>query len=180
MHNQRKLLLYISMSLDGFISTKDNDVSWLSIVEKENEDYGYQAFTETVDTYIVGRTTYETILTLTGGKFPASSMFDCYVITRQERENENNVTFYNGNVETLVKELKSKEGKHIYCDGGSEIVRLLMQKDLIDTYLISVIPIILGDGKRLFLGDTPTIPLEAETIKQYDTGLIQLQYNRKV
>ena len=179
MNENKKLILYISMSLDGFISTKDNDVSWLSIVEKENEDYGYNKFIKTVDTYIVGRTTYETILTLTGGDFPASKMFDCYVITRQKRENIDNITFYNGDIETLVKELKSKKGKNIYCDGGSEIVKLLMQKNLIDTYIVSVIPIILGDGKRLFLGETPTIELNTCKTKQYDTGLVELQYNKK-
>jgi len=51
----RKVVLYISMSLDGFIATKDDDLSWLSIVEKEGEDYGYAEFTKEVDTYIVGR-----------------------------------------------------------------------------------------------------------------------------
>lgn len=51
----RKVVLYISMSLDGYIASKNNDLSWLSIVESENEDYGYNAFNESVDTYIVGR-----------------------------------------------------------------------------------------------------------------------------
>ncbi|WP_157662409.1 hypothetical protein [Polaribacter sp. SA4-10] len=52
--NNRKLILYISMSLDGFLATKEDDLSWLSIAEKEGEDCGYVAFNKTVDTYIVG------------------------------------------------------------------------------------------------------------------------------
>ena len=68
--DKRKLILYISMSLDGFIATEDDDLSWLSIVEKDGEDYGYKNFNETVDTYIVGRITYDNILKLTGGVFP--------------------------------------------------------------------------------------------------------------
>lgn len=174
----RKLILYISMSLDGFIATKDNDISWLSVVEKEGEDYGYHAFVEEVDAYIVGRTTYDVVLKLTGGEFPQSKMFDCYVITRQERASENGVTFYNGSLADLVHQLKEQPGKHIYCDGGSEIVHLLMTQDLIDEYVISVVPIVLGDGIRLFKGQTPRIELKASPAKNYETGLVQLHYHR--
>ncbi|MFT4833379.1 MAG: dihydrofolate reductase [Marinoscillum sp.] len=175
----RKLILYISMSVDGYIATKDNDLSWLSVVEKEGEDYGYHAFNETVDTYLVGRKTYEIVLGLTGGTFPPAAQHDCYVITRQARENENGVTFFNGDVEDLIARLKSEKGKHIYCDGGSEIVKLLMDSDLIDEYLISVIPVLLGDGIRLFKGESPILALEALPSKQFESGLVQLHYMRK-
>ena len=177
--NQRKVILYISMSLDGFIATKDDDLSWLSIVETEGEDYGYAKLNEMVDTYIIGRITYETILKLTGGTFPAASMHKCYVLTREVRESENGVTFYNGKIEVLIAELKKEKGKNIYCDGGGQVVKLLLDKNLIDEYIVSVIPIILGDGKRLFLGETPTINLKAVESKHYESGLIQLHYVRK-
>jgi dihydrofolate reductase len=174
--SKRKLILYISMSLDGFIATQDDDLSWLSVVQKEGEDYGYTAFNETIDTYIVGRKTYEVVMKLTGGVFPQAKQHTCYVLTRQARENENGVTFYDGDVEELILRLKSEEGKNIYCDGGGEVVKLLMDKDLIDEYIVSVIPVVLGDGKRLFHGGTPRIALNALPSKQYDTGLVQLHY----
>lgn len=175
---KRKLILYISMSLDGFLAAKDDDLSWLSVVEKKGEDYGYQEFTKDVDTYIVGRQTYDVVLKLTGGDFPQARQYQCYVITRQERPDENGVTFYNGDLETLVRKLKSEEGGNIYCDGGGQIVQLLMEKNLIDEYIVSVIPIILGDGKRLFIGGTDTIKLKARPSKYFDTGLVQLRYER--
>ncbi len=179
MEENRKLVLYISMSLDGFLATKDDDLSWLSVVEKEGEDYGYTDFNATVDTYIVGRKTYETVLQLTNGSFPPAQQHRCYVITRQERESENGVTFYHGDIEKLIMKLKRETGKHIYCDGGGQIVKLLMEKDLIDEYRIAIIPIILGDGKRLFIGETPMSHLKALPCKQYDTGLIHLHYLKK-
>ena len=175
---ERKLILYISMSLDGFIATEDDDLSWLSVVEKEGEDYGYADFLETVDTYIVGRITYEKVLSLTGGVFPQAETLECYILTRQERESENGVSFYNGDVETLINNLKSVEGKHIYCDGGGQIVNLLMEKDLIDEYIISVIPVMLGSGKRLFSGNTPFVKLKSLPPKSYDSGLLQLHYQK--
>ena len=174
----RKVVLYISMSLDGYIASKNDDLSWLSIVESENEDYGYNAFNESVDTYIVGRKTYDIVLSLTGGDFPQAKVLHCYIITRNERKSENGVTFYNGEIAQLINDLKEKPGKDIYCDGGAEIVRLLMQDDLIDEYIISVIPILLGDGKRLFLGETSMLNLKALPSKQYKSGLVQLRYSR--
>lgn len=179
MAEPRKLIVFISMSLDGFLATKDDDLSWLSRVQKEGEDYGYEAFNQTVDTYIVGRKTYDTVLKITGGSFPPAARHTCYVITRETRKNENGVLFYQGDLSELIQSLKQKEGKNIYCDGGGQIIKLLMEKNLIDEYIISVIPIILGDGKRLFLGETPEIQLEALPSKQFDSGLIQLRYQRK-
>lgn len=174
--SERKVVLYISMSVDGFLATKDNDLSWLSIAEKKGEDYGYGKMAERSDTYIVGRATYDVVLNLTGGDFSPAEMYKCYVITRQERESENGVTFYNGDIEQLIKKIKSEEGKDIYCDGGGEIVKLLMEKNLIDEYIISVIPIVLGDGIPLFKGGLSTIKLKALPAKFYDTGVVQLHY----
>ena len=181
MKHYRKVILFISMSLDGFIATKDDDISWLSMVEKEGEDYGYNELQNRVDTYIVGNTTYQAILKLTNGVFPQAEMYDCYVITRQEIENKDGIIFYNGDIEKLIHQLKSKDGKDIYCDGGGQIVKLLQEKNLIDEYVISILPILLGDGKRLFLGENESrIKLKLEETKSFDTGLVQVRYKKIV
>ncbi|TKG94321.1 dihydrofolate reductase [Puteibacter caeruleilacunae] len=175
----RKLILYISMSVDGFLATKDDDLSWLSVSEKEGEDYGYAEFYKDVDTYIVGRNTYDKILSLTGGVLPQAETLDCYVITHQDIEPKDGVKFYNGDLEALIHQLKSTEGKNIVCDGGGQIVKLLMEKNLIDEYIIAVIPIFLGDGKRLFMGEIDQINLKALPSKYFDTGVVQLHYQKK-
>ncbi len=164
------------MSLDGFIATHDDDLSWLSIVQNGKEDYGYVDFNNQVDTYIVGRKTYEVVLKLTGGDFPQAKQHKCYVITRQDLPNKDGVTFFNGDLEELIITLKKEKGKHIYCDGGGEIVKLLMEKNLIDEYIISVIPTILGDGKRLFKGGINPLKLKAMPSKHFESGLVQLHY----
>lgn len=176
---KRKLMLYISMSLDGYLATENDDLSWLTVVENESEDYGYNDFVNSVDTYIVGRKTYDKILDLTGGDFPVAINNKCYVITKSQRESNSEIEFYNGDMEVLINNLKSQEGKNIYCDGGAEIVKLLMSKNLIDEYIISIIPIFLGNGKRLFLGGTPTEKLSLLSAKDFDTGLVQLHYAAK-
>lgn len=176
MHNKRKVFLYIAMSLDGYIAAPNDDLSFLSKVEHPGEDYGYAQFTEQVDTYIVGRKTYDVVHAMMG-HFPPAQQYNCYVLTRQQREKQDGVTFYSGDIGELLQELQNTPGKHIYCDGGGEIVHLLMQRNLIDEYIVSIIPTILGDGKRLFLGGTPPIGLQAQPPTYYpSTGLVQLRY----
>lgn len=174
-----KLRLFISMSLDGFLASKDDDLSWMSFIEKDGEDYGYADHSRNIDTYIVGRVTYDVVLNLTGGVFPQAEQWKCYVLTREKRADEKNVTFYNGNIVTLIQTLKAKEGGDIYCDGGGQVVKLLLEHDLIDEFVISVIPIILGEGKRLFLGETPSLKLKALPVREFDSGVVQLHYTRE-
>lgn len=174
----RKLVVYISMSLDGFLAGKDDDLSFLDAMSVEGEDYGYYDFTAGVDTYLVGRRTYEVVKGLVG-HFPQAKQYNCYVITSQERAPEDGVTFYNGDLKELIEKLKSEPGKNIYCDGGGQLVQSLMKENLIDEYRVSVVPTILGDGKRLFLGGTPPIGIELVDSQQYSTGLVQLHYARK-
>ena len=166
------------MSLDGFIATNDDDLSWLSIVDREGEDYGYSAFTKTVENYIVGRKTYEKVQKMIGS-FPPAQQFTCYVISRTRAGEEDGLIFYNGDITALVENLKKTSAKNIYCDGGGEIVKLLMASDLIDEYIVSVIPVILGDGKRLFNGGVKGLDIELTGSRQYPSGLVQLAYRRK-
>lgn len=178
MMSNRKVALYIAMSLDGYIAKHDDDISFLNVVDQEGEDYGYSTFSPTIDTYIVGRKTYEVVVGMVGN-FPQAKDFDCYVVTRSARENEHGVTFYQGDPGALVRELKSKPGKNIYCDGGAEIIQALLRENLVDIYIVSVIPYILGDGIRLFKGGTPEHQLTLVGSKQFSSGLVQLHYEKK-
>lgn len=172
-----KVLLYISMSLDGFLAGENDDLTWLDAMDKEGEDYGYFDFVKDVDKYIVGHTTYKVVKNLVG-EFPQSKQYDCYILSKSKSGKEDGVTFYSDDIKKLIEELKAKGGKNIYCDGGGQIVQELMKHDLIDEYTVSVIPTILGKGKKLFLGDTPPINIKLVDSKSYETGLVQLRYKR--
>ena len=175
----RKVILYICCSLDGFIATNEDDLSWIGFVEKKGEDYGYATFNETVDAYFVGKNTYDVVLKLTGGTFPSSEGKEAYVITRHPKAPENGVVFYTKPIKALISELKSKTGKNIYCDGGAQVVKMLLDDDLIDEFIITYIPIILGDGKRLFKGGSSSFRLELLNTKHYkETNVLQVHYSR--
>ncbi|MBN8707006.1 MAG: dihydrofolate reductase [Bacteroidetes bacterium] len=176
MQYQRKLVLYIAMSLDGYIATKNDDLSFLSVVEKEGEDYGYQAFTDTVDTVILGRKTYDKVMTLVD-TFPHAEK-ETYVITRTQQPSIGNVNFYTGDLNDLVSGLKSKPGKTIFCDGGAELVNELLKLDIFDDLIISIIPVLLGDGIPLFKPGRHEGKLKLVSSKSFETGLVQVHYLR--
>ena len=167
------------MSLDGYIAKPNDDLSFLKLVEKEGEDYGYTKFTDAIDTLIVGRKTYEYVLKEIGSSHYDNGLRDVYVITRNQRPSLGRTTFYTGDLTALVKRLKSKTGKNIYCDGGAEIINELLKLDLIDEFIISVIPVLLGDGIKLFKAGIPEQSLKLVDTKQFDTGLTQLHYQKK-
>jgi dihydrofolate reductase len=174
METDRKVVLYIAMSLDGYIATKNNSIEFLSIVEQEGEDYGYNDFISSVDAIIIGRKTYDSVIAM-GYEYPHTDK-DVYIITRTERPPIGNFTFYTGDVTELVYSLKNQSGKNIYCDGGAEIAHELIKHNSIDEYIISVIPILLGDGIKLFKDGRPEQQLKLVSVKQFDKGLIQLHY----
>ncbi|MDR6485652.1 dihydrofolate reductase [Chryseobacterium vietnamense] len=175
----RNLSLFIAMSLDGYIAKPNDDLSFLKIVEKEGEDYGYADFMAGIDTIIIGRKTYDYVMKEIGSSHYDNGQRDVYVITRTARPKEGRTTFYTGDITELVNRLKSREGKNIYCDGGAEVINELLKHDLIDEFTISVIPVLLGSGTKLFKDGRPEHALECITTKTFETGLIQLQYKRK-
>lgn len=176
MTSDRKVILYISMSLDGYIATKDNSLEFLSMVEQEGEDYGYNDFVKSVDAVIIGRKTFEKVIAM-GYEYPHTDK-DVYILTRTAKPSIGNFKFYTDDLSRLVNHLKSQPGKNIYCDGGAEIANELIKEDLIDEYIISVIPILLGDGIRLFKDGRPEQKLNLILTTQFEKGLTQLHYKR--
>jgi len=162
------------MSLDGYIATKNGGLDFLSMVEQEGEDYGYSEFVQSVDTVIIGRKTYDKVLSM-GYEYPHIDK-KVYIITRTEQPSIGSFTFYTGNVVELIDRLKSKEGKNIYCDGGAELANLLMQNNCIDEYIISIIPTLLGSGIRLFHDERPQQNLQLISSKHFEKDLVQLHY----
>ncbi len=172
--DSRKVILYIAMSLDGYIARQDGDLDWLLKFQSADEDYGYHEFIKSVDTIMMGRKTYDKVLSFGIGVPHLDKK--CYIITRRERNSEGNISFYNNSMKDLISQLKAGSGKNIFVDGGAEIVNELMRLNLIDEFIISIIPVILGSGIRLFHNSIPEHPLMLTSSKSYESGLVQLHY----
>lgn len=176
MKTQRKLFLFIAMSLDGYIAGPDGDISFLPPIDKEGEDYGYSGFIEKVDTVVLGRKTWDKILSMEVG-IPYGER-RVYVLTHNPQELKGNIQYYSGSLKDLITDLKKQQGKHIYCDGGADTIHQLLKDDLIDEMIISIIPVLLGKGIALFKGGLQELKLRLESVSAYENGLVKLHYQR--
>lgn len=161
------------MSLDGHIAKKDDNIDFLSVVEIPGEDYGYSDFLKSIDTIIWGRKTFDKVLSF-GNGVPHKDK-KVFVMSKTKKGTHEH-TEYSDNVTDLVKSLKQKEGKDIYCDGGAEIVCELLSSQLFEQIIISVIPHLLGDGIPLFKNKNIEQRLQLKRSISYPSGLVQLWY----
>lgn len=171
---ERKLILYIAMSLDGYIAKKDDNIDFLSKVETPGEDYGYADHLQNIDTIIWGRKTFDKVLSF-GNGVPHKDK-KVFVISATKKGKVEHAE-YSGNVVELVKSLKEQPGRDIYCDGGAEIVAELLKHRLFDQIIVSVIPHLLGDGVRLFKENNVEQELRFKRSVNYPSGLVQLWYD---
>lgn len=162
------------MSLDGYIAKPDDNLDFLSMVENEGEDYGYANFVNTIDTVIIGRRTYDKICSM-GIASPHADK-KTFVITHETKPQIGNTIFYNGELKFLVDGLKSEQGLDIYCDGGAQVVTQLLKHHLIDEFYISIIPILLGEGIKLFRPNEIESKLQLISARSFEKGLVQLHY----
>lgn len=175
----RKISLFIAMSLDGYIADRKGSVDWLRGQENDGGNIdSYSKFAESIDMVIMGWNTYHQITTELSPKEWVYKDFTTYVITHKERTSTEKIRFVNMDPVGLIRGLKEESGKNIWICGGANIVRQLVNEDLIDCYHITVIPTLLGSGIRLFENGKREIPLRLLHTESYN-GMTDLIYMRR-
>lgn len=166
MRDQRKLVLFIATSLDGYIARKDDSLDWLFRVEGEG-DNGYSKFYETVDTILIGRRTYDWIMEHEKGDFPYKNK-ECYVFSRSAIEDNKYVKFVNEDIIDFSQKLKNENGKNIWIVGGGELLHSFIKEKLIDELIITIAPTLIGKGIPLFKEDDFELELSLKDIKRFN------------
>ncbi len=163
--------VYIAVSLDGFIAREDGSIDWLSQVEMPGEDYGYRAFMDSVDAVVLGRRTYDQVLSFPAWPFDGKR---CVVLTRrplpQPRHGE---TSFEGPPEALLDTLADL--RRAYVDGG-DVIRQFLAAGLVDDLTLSVVPLLLGRGRPLFGAMPVDRRLRLLASSTFGSGLVQLRY----
>lgn len=173
MSKQRKVVLFIASSLDGYIATKEESLEWLYHVEGEG-DHGFSEFYDTVDTILMGKRTYDWVMNQDLKEFPYKDK-KCFVFTRSFTEHTEDVTFVNGDLADFVNELKSEDGKNIWMVGGGELLHSFMQEKLVDELIITVAPTLLGKGIPLFKEGNNQINLSLINMRRFNP-FVELHY----
>lgn len=144
----REVFFYGAVSLDGFLSTRTDDLQWLFDTSLD-PDYDIRVFEDRIDTVVMGNTTYLETQGLLGADpiFPDKEKI---VFSRTEKGQLTGGKYVSGDPVAIIKDLKAKSGKAIWVVGGGELVTTLLKHDLLDELWIQIAPVILGTGKRLF------------------------------
>lgn len=173
MFTNRKVVLYIAASLDGYIATEEDSLQWLFDVEGEG-DNGYSEFYETIDTILIGRRTYDWVMEAEKGKFPYENK-QCYVFSKTMSGKQDNVEFVNEDVITFTNRIKELKGNNIWVVGGGDLLHSFIKENLVDEFIITIAPTILGKGIPLFKDVDFETKLTLKSIKKYNQ-FVELHY----
>ncbi len=174
-----RLTLHVVSSLDGFIARKDNSVSWLdgegsvyeagvSISEEEAA-----SFVKAIDCYVLGSRTYEHALEL---GWPYGDTPTVVVTGRTWSSTRKSVEFYAGDLETLVRAKLAPRFRNIWLVGGAMLCQRFLSLGLVDEIRLTIAPVLLGEGLRLFDGLLIEARWELKNVVAYKNGFVDLQY----
>lgn len=169
------VILYIASSVDSYIAGKDGDISWLGRFDHGEDDYGYGAFYRRLGTAIMGANTYRQVLGF--GSWPYHGV-TTYIVTTGDLTDPPapDVKAFKGDVAELVEQIRRRSDKDIWLIGGADLISQFESEQLIDEYIISIMPFMLGEGIRLFQGIAAQRPLELLDSKRYASGVVQVRY----
>ena len=173
----RDVVLFIAMSLDGYIASPDGGIDWLGGESKESSDSGsYERFIAGVSDIVMGHTTYRQLTTqLLPGAWPYAAQKTHVLTHREIALGPEGVAFTDEPLETLIGRLKREAGGEIWLCGGASVAQQAMRRGLIDRYHINVLPTIRGAGIRLFDALESDIPLKLISTEHYN-GIVDLVY----
>jgi len=175
-------ILYIAISLEGFIAKPDGNLEWLTSfpTPSNGDDYGYSELLKNIETTIMGRKTYEEVLNF-GIEWPYKGLHSYIVSSNQNLEIKSPDTYLlNQNISDFITKLKNKSKKNIWIIGGGQLVTNFLKLELIDKMILTIIPKILGDGIPLFFNNGHESAWKLNENKSFNTGVVQLTFEKLV
>ena len=178
----RRIILDLAVTLDGFIEGKNGEVDWCIM----DSEMGFINFLNQIDTILYGRKSYD----LWGQFTPEIEDTDTekeiwelvhskekYVFSRTQKGTDNKAIFINDNILEEVNKLKNKPGKDIWLYGGASLITTFINLGLVDEFRLSVHPVILGEGKPLFIDIKQRLNLKMVNTRTFSSGVVQLIYH---
>ncbi|CAM3095934.1 dihydrofolate reductase family protein [Leuconostoc rapi] len=144
----RKIVFYGAISLDGFLADEEDDLQWLLDTNLGGKST-YEAFEEQISTFVMGRKTFEIAQQLMGQQALYAGK-EKVVFSRHNLIDQKDITYVSGDVVSIIKKYQQQSGDNIWIIGGGSILKPLLEANMIDEFWIQIVPILLGQGKRLF------------------------------
>jgi dihydrofolate reductase len=174
------ITLHVVSSLDGVIAKKDNSVSWLDssgdVYEKGVSDGNADDSVTSIDCFVLGSRTYEHALQL---GWPYGDTPTVVVTNRELPSTRKSVEFYSGDLKKLVDEILAPRYGNIWLVGGAMLCQSFLRLDLVDEIRLAIMPVLLGDGLRLFDNSGIERRWHLKDVVAYKTGVVELLYWRQ-
>lgn len=170
-----KIILNLAISLDGYIADENGGYDWIvgdgnATLSTENK-IDFAKFLEDIDVVVMGRNCYNQNF------HNDYKEKDVYISTSDDIDDYENYHFISGDICKSISDLKA-EGKNIFLFGGGKMIDHFVKADIIDEYIIGIIPTILGKGRRLFLENNPKIDLKLDDYS-VEEGIIVIRYSKR-
>ena len=172
-----KAIVYIGTSLDGFIARKNGDIEWLTQFANDEALRSYEEFMKRIDAIVIGRGTFEKILTFPSWPYDkkvfmlSTSIKEVPVMARDK------ITIISMEPKEVLQSLSDKGFSGIYVDGG-KVIQSFLKEDLIDELIISKVPVLLGDGIPLFGHLATDLEFKHIDTQVSSNGLVRSYYER--
>lgn len=170
-----KIMLTLAMSIDGFIADENGGYDWIvgqgdKRLDTDKEDH-FAAFLQGIDVVVMGNRCYQEGF---AKDFADKKVF---VAANERQEDRENLSFISRDIVKKICEERDK-GKNIYLFGGGVLIDPFIKADVIDEYIIGIVPVLLGKGRPLFLGNNPMLPLHMERYSLQD-GVFNIHYTKR-
>lgn len=168
-----RIRLYVAVSLDGFIADREGRVDWLRPYEAE--DVGFSAFLGEIGTVVSGRRTYDQARSFETWPYSGKRVV---VLTHRPlgRDTPAGVETYSGDIAPLAEQLRRETHGDIWILGGATVAQEFLERGFVDRIELYVIPVLLGDGVRLFAPGESMRTLAFSEAKSYPNGIVGLIY----
>ena len=183
--SSRKIILDLAVTLDGFIEGKNGEVDWCIM----DPEMGFTRFLDQIDTIFYGRKSYDEwgqYIPKTEEHDSDKEMWDLvhskekYVFSKTQQRTDDKAVFINNNILEEVTKLKNKPGKDIWLYGGASLITTFINLGLVDEFRLSVHPVILGEGKPMFIDIKQRLNLKMVTTRTFSSGVVQLIYQSNI
>ena len=137
--------------------------------------YGLDSFAKSVDTKVLGRRTYEASLRL-GAKFDSPDRYIVFSREPRPADAPSTVEFATGAIGPYMRRLREQPGKNIWLMGGGDLIASFLDEEAIDQFIVTVVPVFIGDGLPLIARRHRHVALGLEGVERFEDGVVQLHY----
>ena len=169
--------VYIATSLDGFIADSSGGLDWLELPNPEQTDYGYAEFISGIDALLMGRKTFEQVLTFDTWPYDKPVFVLSRSLMGVPEALTEKAALVSGELTDILAELAQKGYTSLYVDGG-KVVQSCLREDLVGELILSRIPVLLGGGVPLFGRLERRLRFTHQETKAFESGLVQSRYVR--